>query len=277
MSRSVRMNRSMKTKDLLSIGIAGVFTIMLIPGNAAKNPVTEQPDLNANSIGIDAVDGGPTPTPSCPPAWSAGPAFPAAAVVRAVGNYFPANGRFYAMGGRSVDTAGGDFTHPAEFDPASNTWTTKAGTYPDNQVNNMACGVLTVGGTPQIYCVGGSAAAATTSTSRVFSYNPATDTVTTFAAADNWPGNTGGTILPGGFAVVANKLYIIGGFQISTNMVAAVWQFDPTAAEGSRWLQRLDYPVARGYVPAAAIGGFIYTAGGSTDRRYHSFRYERFV
>src|SRR5262249_34682878 len=112
-------------------------------------------------------------------------------------------------------------------------------------------------------CVGGSAGNGTTSTSRVFSYNPVTDTITTLAAADNWPGNVPGTILPGGFAVVANKLYIIGGFQIQTNMVSAVWQFDPTAAEGAKWLQRQDLPVPRGYVPAAAIGGIIYTAGGS--------------
>src|SRR5207237_361143 len=130
-------------------------------------------------------------------------------------------------------------------------------------VNNMACGVLTVGGTPQIYCVGGSAGGGTTATARVFSYNPVTDVITTLTAADNWPGNAGGTILPGGFAVVANKLYIIGGFNIGTGMIAQTWQFDPTAAVGSRWLQRPDYPVARGYVPAAAIGGSIYTGGGS--------------
>ena len=30
-----------------------------------------------------------TPTPTCPPGWAAGPAFPAVAVVRAPGNYFP--------------------------------------------------------------------------------------------------------------------------------------------------------------------------------------------
>ena len=62
------------------------------------------------------------------------------------------------MGGRASDTAGSDFTHPFEYDPATNTWTTKAATYPDNQVNNMACGVLTDAGTPYIYCVGGSVA-----------------------------------------------------------------------------------------------------------------------
>ena len=32
---------------------------------------------------------------------------------------------------------------------------------------------------------------------------------------------------------------------------------------GSRWLARTDYPVARAYVPAATIGGLIYTGGGS--------------
>src|SRR5205823_1723520 len=140
----------------------------------------------------------PSPTPSCTPGWSGGGAFPAAGVVRAVGNYFPANGRFYVMGGRSADTAGADFTHPFEYNPVTNTWVIKSATYPDNQVNNMACGVLTVAGTPQIYCVGGNAAGATVSTARVFSYNPATDTITALTG-DNWPGNTPGTILPGGF------------------------------------------------------------------------------
>jgi len=88
--------------------------------------------------------------------------------VRLVGAFFPANGKFYEMGGRSSDVAGSDFTHPFEYDPSTNTWTTKSASYPDNQVNNMACGALTVSGTPYIYCVGGSAAGATTATARVF-------------------------------------------------------------------------------------------------------------
>ena len=73
-----------------------------------------------------------TPTPSpCPPSWSGGPNFPAAAVVRAVGNYFPVNGHFYSMGGRSADAAGSDFTNPFEYNPATNTWMTKMAAYPD--------------------------------------------------------------------------------------------------------------------------------------------------
>ena len=242
---------------------------VFVPSTFAKNTLRLFARLGLKAVAVLALAiafvtsaVAQTPTP-CPPSWSAGPNFPAAGVVRAVGNYFPMNGRFYVLGGRSSDAIGSDFTNPFEYNPNSNTWVTKVAAYPDNQVNNMACGVLTVGGTPQIYCVGGSAAGAATSTARVFSYNPMTDVITTLTAADNWPGNTAGTILPGGFAVAGNKLYIIGGFNINVGMTAQTWQFDPSAAVGSRWLQRADYPVARGYVPAATLGGMIYTAGGS--------------
>ena len=200
--------------------------------------------------------------PDCVPDLMAGPDLPSAGV-RSVGVYFPPNGRFYAMGGRSSDSAGSDFTHPFEYNPGSNTWATKSATYPDNQVNNMACGVLTVSGTSYIYCVGGSAAGQTTATARVFFYNPATDTVTTLTGADNWPGALG-TILPGGFAVSGNKLYILGGFNINVASTNQIWQFDPTAAVGSKWLQRTNTPVGIMYAPTAAIGGIIYV-GGATD------------
>src|SRR4029077_7064996 len=86
--------------------------------------------------------------------WSFGQNLPSTGV-RLVGVFFPANGRFYAVGARSSDAFGSDFTHPFEYDPGTNTWMTKAATFPDAHVNNMACGVMTVSGTPQIYCVGG--------------------------------------------------------------------------------------------------------------------------
>ncbi len=214
--------------------------------------------------------------PSAPTSWSSGPNFVAAAVVRATGIYFPANGRFYVMGGRSADTPGNSFNHPFEYNPATNTWITKAATYPDNKVGLMACGVLTVSGTPQIYCVGGNASFGDILTARVFSYDPVTDTITTLTAADYWPGTTG-LVIPGGSAVAGNKLYIIGGFDLSGPVgPTETWQFDPNAAVGSRWLQRQDYPVGRGYVAAATIGGFIYTAGGLIDftDSDDSFRYD---
>ena len=109
----------------------------------------------------------PSATPTSTPAactWSAGPDMPTP-LVRAVGVYFSSNGNFYTMGGRTSDTAGSDFQHALQYNPGSNSWTQRPSTFPDNQMNNMACGVLTVAGTPQIYCVGGSAAGQTTATS----------------------------------------------------------------------------------------------------------------
>ncbi|HJW37495.1 MAG TPA: hypothetical protein VJ420_02605 [Candidatus Udaeobacter sp.] len=123
--------------------------------------------------------------------------------------------------------------------------------------------MLTVSGTPYIYCVGGSAAGQTTATARVFFYNPVTDTVTTLTGADNWPGDAAGTILPGGFAVANNKLYILGGFNINVASTNQIWEFDPIAAVGSKWLQRVNTPEGVMYAPTCAIGGFIYLAGAS--------------
>ena len=207
--------------------------------------------------GVVNVSGGCAPS-----GWSAGPDLPTP-LVRAVGVYFQADGNFYTMGGRTADTAGSDFQHVLRYSPTSNSWTQMGVTLPDNQMNNMACGVLAVSGTPYIYCVGGSAAGQTTATARVFFYNPVTDTVTTLTSGDNWPGDAAGTILPGGFAVTGNKLYILGGFNVNVASTNQIWEFDPTAAVGSKWLQRVNTPVGIMYAPTAAIGGIIYVGGAS--------------
>jgi N-acetylneuraminic acid mutarotase len=229
----------------------------------------------------------PTPTPSGTPSatptatpsgcsWAAGPDMPSADV-RSVGVFFPGNGKFYAMGGRSSDVAGSDFTNPFEFDPNTNAWTTKSATYPDNQVNNMACGVLNDSGTDYIYCVGGSAAGATSATDRVFRYDPVTDTISTVTSP--WPGNNAGTTLPGGFTAFQNKLYLLGGFNIpGGNAITDIWEFTPTT---NVWvLKNAVLPVPLGYIPTTTIGSLIYTGGGSditggvlTDTT-NSFKYD---
>ena len=195
--------------------------------------------------------------------WSSGPDLPTD-LVRATGVYFPANGRFYAMGGRTSDTSGADMTTPYEYNPKTNTWAFKTAPFPDNQVNNMACGVLTVGRTPYIYCVGGTAASgATTATKRVFRYNPATDTIQT-ADIEQWNESVPDT-LPGGFAVVQNKLYILGGFTVGNGVTNRIFEFTPGNSVGSQWAQKAaTLPVALGFVPATTIGNLIFTAGGST-------------
>jgi len=53
-----------------------------------------------------------------PSGWSAGPNLPTV-LVRAVGVWFPADGNFYSMGGRTADTVGSDFQHVLRYTPSS--------------------------------------------------------------------------------------------------------------------------------------------------------------
>jgi hypothetical protein len=213
---------------------------------------------------FDFVGGGASPTPSptaTPPScsWSFGQDLPSPGV-RFVGVFFPGNGKFYTMGGRAFDGGGGEFTSPFEYDPVANTWTTKSATYPDNQVNNMACGVLNDAGTDYIYCAGGSESATSTTTGRVFRYDPIADVITPVAGGD-WPPGASG-ILPGGFSVFANTLFTLGGFDIPNGVgISQIWQFTPSPAGWE--LKNATLPVPLGYIPTTTIGNFIYTGGGS--------------
>src|SRR5258708_36690473 len=107
-----------------------------------------------------------------------------------------------------ADAAGSDYQHVLEYTPGTNSWVQKGVTLADNFMNNMACGVLTVSGTPYIYCVGGSFATGASATARVFFYDPVADTATVLTGADNWPVGAGGPPLPGGFHVAGHKLYL---------------------------------------------------------------------
>lgn len=195
--------------------------------------------------------------------WSSAPDLPTE-LIRATGIYFPANGRFYAMGGRTSDAFGSELTTPYECNPKTNTWAFKTAPFPDNQVCNMACGVLSVGRTPYIYCVGGTTGGgATTATQRVFRYDPVGDKIET-VGIDPWNESAPNTV-PGGFAVVQNKLYILGGLSIGNEVTNRIFEFTPGNSAGSQWAQKAaTLPVALAYVPATAIGNLIFTAGGST-------------
>ena len=236
--------------------IQGAFYLLLLPALYAISFALTQRELAAPSSRQNPTGG------ACASGWSAGPDMPSTGV-RMVGIFFYPN--FYAMGGRSMDGVGNDFAHPFEYSPTSNSWTIKSATYPDNQVNNMACGVLNDSGTDYIYCVGGSAGGQTTATARMFRYNPVTDVIESIAAP--WPADSDGITLPGGFAVLNNKLYILGGFRINTAMTNTIWEFTPGT---NTWvLKNAVLPVSRGYIPTLAVYDFkvgtylIYTGGGS--------------
>ena len=178
------------------------------------------------------------------------------------------------MGGRDVNNV--EFLNPFEYDPGTNSWTTKSATYPDGFTNNMACSVLNDSGTDFIYCVGGSNFVTQTTVGRVFRYDPVADSIT--SVASNWPPGDVGT-LPGGFTVFNNKFYILGGFDILDGTASdQIWEFTPSPAG---WVQKnAVLPVPLGYIPTTTIGNLIYTGGGVditggtlTDTN-HSFVYD---
>jgi len=122
-----------------AIGMTGVVNV------SAASP-TPTPTATATATATS------TGTPSsCN--WANGPDLPMTDT-RSVGVFFPANGKFYVMGGRDLNNV--ELTNPFEYDPGSNSWTTKSAAYPDAFTNNMACGVLNDSGTDYIYCAGGS-------------------------------------------------------------------------------------------------------------------------
>jgi N-acetylneuraminic acid mutarotase len=214
-------------------------------------------------------------------AWNAGASFPTP-VIRGSGVWFPPNGRFYVLGGRSADGSGNELHTPFEYDPSANTWTALPGDV-GYFVNNMAAGFLMGPNGPAIYLVGGSPGGSTAATALVREYNPIGGTLSVLGG-DAWPGNPTNDVLPGGCAVWQNKLYIFGGFKVNSNMITDIWQFDPMAAPGARWTKMAaTLPVALGYIPATTAGSFIFLAGGSeyvagvpTDTTY-TYRYNPFL
>src|SRR5437588_2186601 len=241
----------------------GLFGNWMIRADAGAQ-VSPTPTATATATG--------TPS-SC--SWGAGADMPVAGI-RFSGVFFPANGKFYAMGGRDMQTGGTEFTNPFEYDPVSNSWTTKAATYPDPFVGNTECAVANDSGTDYIYCVGGSQSSTATETGRVFRYDPVADVITTVAT--DWPPGDAST-LPGGITVFNNQIYILGGYDVLNGIGSdQIWEFTPNPAG---WVQKsavLPFPL--GYIPTTTIGSLIYTGGGAditggtlTDTT-NSFKYD---
>ena len=219
--------------------------------NAIVNPV--EPDGTVVKFSGGVGDG------SC--SWSTGADMPAAAA-RGVGVFFPANGKFYFMGGSDANNV--ELTSPFEYDPVANTWVTKSATYPDANTNDMACAVLkNLSGRDLIYCVGGSDFAMYGTTGRVFSYDPDADVIRSGPVGTTWPPGEPGDYkrLPGGFSVFGNFLVILGGFNIRYGDASdEIWEFFP---EGY-WFQAIYLlPVPLGYIPTTTIGSLVYTGGGA--------------
>src|ERR1041384_25800 len=61
---------------------------------AVGNIFFDVSDTNFTLAPVGAATPTPSPSPACTPGWSAGPNVPPPGLVRAIGIYFPANGKF---------------------------------------------------------------------------------------------------------------------------------------------------------------------------------------
>ena len=153
-------------------------------------------------------------------------------LVRADAAYWPANGHVYVLGGRHRDTAGSFNDTIYSYNPATNAWATATGALTDTNTSNLAVAVLT----------GPTARASTPSAAR--SPAPASPPPASCASTTRPPGPSptarpgpqNPAMLPGGWAVHNNKLYIFGGFDPVTGggaTPADIWIFDPATAGGT--------------------------------------------
>jgi len=126
-----------------------------------------------------------------------------------------------------------------EYDPATDTWTTKA----DMPTARAVLGVVEVNG--KIYAIGGSSG----NTSAVEEYDPETDTWTT--KADMPTGRYGL-----GVVEVNGKIYAIGGYD---GYLSTVEEYNPAT---DTWTTKADMPTARAHLGAAEVNGKIYAIGG---------------
>jgi len=219
-----------------------------------------------NFVGGASPTPTPTASPTCTPSsgsWADKATITAApGLVRADGAYWAANGLVYVLGGRTSDTAGTFSQVIYTYNVATNTWAQAPTMLTDMDTSNLAAAVLTGPSGQRIYAVGGTVAGGTIPSGIVRIYDPATGTLTT---GTPWPQTP--PVVPGGWAVYNNKLYMFGGFDPATgggSQTDNIWIYDPMVGAGGTWTQSPAHlSQARGYIPTALIGNFIYLAGGS--------------
>ena len=130
----------------------------------------------------------------------------------------------------------------SNYHPNTNTWTTKAATYPDTQVNRHGLVGMERTWISQLHLIVQApwAAGAVTHSPRVPLRSVLLKHIPIFTGADNWPGDSSGTILPGGFAPFASgldlstRLYILGGFDINVASTNQIWSLSQELAVGSK-------------------------------------------
>jgi N-acetylneuraminic acid mutarotase len=159
------------------------------------------------------------------------------------------NEKIYAIGGLSGWSSNDANVHAVEeYDPATDTWTSKAEI--PNARTFLSMGVVN----GKIYTLGG-ASSAQVVCSVVEVYDPVSDTWTDTTA--QLPASRGA----GSASVVNGKIYVIGG--IPSNFSAPVSKMEEYDPVTDTWVAKTNMPTARLFHVEGTVNDKIYIVGGS--------------
>jgi RNA polymerase sigma factor (sigma-70 family) len=173
------------------------------------------------------------------------------------------NGKIYAIGGAPRGAQQGTLMSSVstveEYDPATNTWRTKA------HMPTARFGLSTSVFNGRIYAIGGAMDRPQVPSSTVEEYDPAMDTWTTKAdmPTARWGLST---------SVVNGRIYAIGGFPrdshnkeydpMGSHNTSTVEEYDPAT---DTWTRKADMTTARFGLSTSVVNGRIYAFGGARN------------
>jgi uncharacterized membrane protein len=186
--------------------------------------------------------------------WVQGPDISACFdLTRLDGEYFPADGKVYILGGRSgAATVGSIYS----FDPLTGDCTDTGADMPV-PISNYSVSLVN-DGSEDLLCTFGGRNSGGSQVLDVQCYDPVANSA--FVKAQLPAAYTG--FNPGGQAVVDNQVYIFGGFRSTSApyMLARTDRYEPV----SNTFTRLgDLSLARSYIDVAVVDGKIYAFGGA--------------
>jgi N-acetylneuraminic acid mutarotase len=180
----------------------------------------------------------PTRAPAVAGTWETRAPSPSA---RQEVSYVKAGGRFYLAWGRNATTQD-------VYNPATDTWRTRATPLPA-QLDHIQA--VAIGG--KIYYIGGLVKYPAPEVGSVWIYDPKTDSFSSGA-----PMPAGRERGAGGVAIHDGKIYYVGGLHAG---VAVPWldEYDPMT---DTWTELPDMPRPREHSHAAVVGDRLYAIGG---------------
>lgn len=188
--------------------------------------------------------------------WIARASMPTAR--RGLGFAAAANGKLYAVGGMTPGASGGSFSTTAiveEYDPATNTWTTRASMPTARYWLGLAAAP-----NGKLYAIGGTASNG--GSAAVEEYDPASNTWSTRASMPTSRSALGLSVTATG------RLLAMGGYPFGccSSPVSSVEEFDPAT---NTWTARPSLLAARAFFGAATTAaGLVIAVGGIGNSSY---------